>query len=74
MVAKWCRASKSICDLWHCCNSGELPPPVRKPGVVHVSTRGSQHKAPEQNWLFGGRKDQTYLSVIKQCNAKVTCG
>ena len=31
--------------------------------LLHVCTRGNQHKAHEENWPISGLKDHRYLSV-----------
>ena len=48
--------------------------PRRRPGLLHVRTRGDQHKAQEEIWLVSGLKHQKYLSVTKECSAKMTRG
>ena len=42
----------------------------RKPGLLHVCTRGDQHKAQEENGLVSSLQDQRYFFV----HTKMACG
>ena len=44
---------------------GLSPSPRRNSGLLHVCTRGSQHKAQKEIWLVSGLQDHGYLSVKK---------
>ena len=56
----------------HAC---QLQPTIwRKPGLLHMCTRGEQHKAQEENGLISGLKDYRYLSVMEECNMKTVGG
>ena len=40
--------------------------PRRSSGLLHVCTRGDQHKAQKENWLVSGLSDQRYRSVKRE--------